>query len=135
MKKNSFTHILSGLGMLALASCSITPEAAAPITAKQSANSVAPECPGGDCSGGGSGGGSTSPCVAPTSTISARIKREAFLYARQMNWTPEQVIIGTEGCNGVYPFSLEFIRDRDGKALWVGGRYSGGTIDMDYIQP
>ncbi|MET4107349.1 hypothetical protein [Hymenobacter sp. UYP22] len=136
MKSFSLVQTVLAAGSLLLASCSLTPESVAPVSAKQAANNVAPYCPDGDCpsGGGGGGGGYTPTCVAPTTTIRARIVREARLYAYGRNWEPTNVIVGTQGCDGVYPFSLEF-RTQDGTESWVGGRYNvvTGEIDVDYI--
>ncbi|MDU0370716.1 hypothetical protein ACFPAF_09955 [Hymenobacter endophyticus] len=137
MKSSSLVQTVLAAGSLLLASCSLTPESVAPVSAKQSANNVAPYCPDGDCpsGGGGTGGGGYTPtCVAPTTTIRARIVREARLYAYGRSWEPTNVIVGTQGCDGVYPFSLEF-RTQDGTESWVGGRYNvvTGEIDVDYI--
>ena len=123
-------------GSLLLAGCSLAPDSVAPVGAKQSANNVAPYCPDGDCPGGGGtgGGGYTPTCVAPTSTIRARIVREARLYAYGRSWVPTNVIVGTQGCDGVYPFSIEFTT-QNGIESWVGGRYNvvTGEIDVDFI--
>ncbi|RSK42700.1 hypothetical protein [Hymenobacter perfusus] len=137
MKSTGFARFALVLGSVALGSCSIVPEAATPSSSTQSANNVAPICPDGDCppgGGGGTGGGYTPTCVAPTSTIRARIVREARLYAYGRSWEPLNVIVGTQGCDGIYPFSVEF-RTQNGVESWVGGRYNvnTGEIDVDYI--
>ncbi|RPD46185.1 hypothetical protein DNI29_14355 [Hymenobacter sediminis] len=138
MKHARLAQALFALGTFILGSCSVTPEPAAPLTAKHSANNAPPYCPDGDCpsggGGGGGGGGTTPTCVAPTSTIKSRITREANLYARSRGWIPTAVIVGIEGCDGIYPFSLEFTT-QSGVNSWVGGRYNAAsnTIDVDYI--
>lgn len=142
MKRSSLVQSILAAGSLLLASCSLTPDSVAPVAAKQSANYVVPYCPDGDCpsgggdtGGGGTGGGGYTPtCIAPTYAIQTRIVREARLYAYGRNWVPTNVIVGAEGCDGVYPFSLEF-RTQSGITSWVGGRYNVVTwqIDVDYI--
>gem|GEM_PF-3869463 len=111
------------LGFGLLSSCSKSHEEVRPAATQQSANNVPCEtCPPDD---GDNGGGGDVPCGAPDSGTSARLVRQATLYARDRGWTQIQVIVGTEGCNYVYPFSINYVHN--GLATWTSGMYDANS--------
>lgn len=128
--------LFPGLALAALllgTSCSKQNEPVPTATRSASANNVAPIDPG---TGGGGGGGGDTGCTpaAPSTTVMARIKKQARLICAGNNWTiittttpPDGFTFGLGCVTSPYPYSVDVrVVNPDGSVRYT---YASGTYD------